>query len=201
MEAPAMDTSTMDFSPQEGLVDVGGIAESPEPFTSASSGPSRPPPDFSTVFWNAHENRPKMLYDLNPTITFTHPIEHATALHDQCTNRLAIYKQLEKAIKDENSATHPSWWRRILRSSVWKSWWCCCGTCCLGHVCCGDEWCLRWSDRREAWKALATKIWDLVHGKFFKMIVMDWIVNIRSIWVILKMFTQVMGFWRFSTWL
>lgn len=148
--------------------------------------PPIPPPDFSSVFWNAQTNQPKQLTDVDGDEWFIKPENNAADLAGQANDRMDIYKQMKKAIKDENKATHPSKWRRRFLNPLWKVLRACCCVGCLG--CLGrDGCCLRWSEDREKWKELGRKCWQywsqIVWGEW----VMEYFYNFRTGWLMVKM--------------
>jgi hypothetical protein len=149
--------------------------------------PPVPPPDFSSVFWDAQTNQPKRINDIDGQQWFVKPENNAADLVGQASDRKEIYKQIKRAIKDENRAAHPSSWRRRLLNPIWKVLRACCCTGCLG-VLGRDGCCLRWNEDREKWKELGKKCWHFVSRTVWGEWVMEYFYNFRSGWLIVKMF-------------
>lgn len=132
---------------------------------------------------------PMTIFDIDPVEEYERPAQAYREFARECQERLAYYDALEKAIRDEERRTKPSWWRRTLRSTVWTSWWCCCGLCCMGQLC-GDHYCLDYSERRHAVKVLGAKIWDVLYGKIWTGGLSGLGVNLRAGYLALKMMSN-----------
>lgn len=136
---------------------------------------SSPEPDLTHMFWHPTENRPKTLYDINPSTDFVLDLKTAVALQKQCRDRLKIYDQMEKAVHDEQARANPAWWRRWV-----ARWLCCCG-------CGGVEVGLGYSADRENVKALAKKAWTFVHKDLWLHFFVEGLMYFRAVWLVVKM--------------
>jgi hypothetical protein len=142
--------------------------------------PSSPEPDLTHIFWHPTENRPKTLYDINPSTDFILDLKTAKALQKQCHDRLMIYTHMEKAVKDEQARCNPAWWRRWF-----TRWLCSCG-------CGGVEVGLGYSADRENLKKLAEKAWKFVHEDVWMHVFVEGIMYFRAVWLVTKMGLSVL---------
>jgi hypothetical protein len=141
----------------------------------------QPPLDFNAVFWNPSTSKPMTLYDVDPVNTFAAPTKRADALRQCCQDRLDIYDQLERALRDERrrSLSHRHGCSPVVSACV--------PSCCF---CCS---CYGYSPGLQACRAVLAGLWAVVHKYVWQWFWVKVFTPTRALYAVVQSCFRLVG--------